>query len=303
MERFFSRLQRMLEKKSRLFWNKWYFLKYTEENISPWGLRIQIFPTITQLEPEFKLEWEENLQSCSKKMMELLCKHYTVELSLIDGEIEKLYRDNSAIVTDGLFSTRENELKTNLESYVTEVLKTKEKKYIRDKLAYDNKQAYNWSPNNYRRKKRNNQKRQTKQANSEPSDSDSSVSSVSSLQAQEFTRLTRTQDSLNSKHSKENAPTGTVRRTPNLKTPMVTRAGANKSSLTGAPTHFEPLSNICTTTCAPTTGFCTSVSNCNTFPMQQDFRPAPIFTQTVSDPKRTMSSDLGNPKPQKANSR
>lgn len=56
MDRFFSRLQRMLEKKSRLFWNKWYFSKYTADNISPWGLRIQILPNITQMEPEFKLE-------------------------------------------------------------------------------------------------------------------------------------------------------------------------------------------------------------------------------------------------------
>lgn len=193
MERFFLRLQRMLKKKSRLFWNKWYFLKYTEENISPWGLRIQIFPTITQLESEFKLKWEDNLQSCSKRMMELLCKHYTVELSLVDKEIEKLYQDNSSIITDGLFSTRENELKSNLQVYVTEILKTKEKKYIRDKLAYDNKQAYNWSQNSYKRKKRNNQTRQSRQVNGEPSDSDSSVSSVSSLQAQKFTRLTRSQ--------------------------------------------------------------------------------------------------------------
>lgn len=254
MERFFLRLQRMLEKKSRLFWNKWYFLKYTEENISPWGLRIQIFPTITQLEPEFKLEWEENLQSCSKKMMELLCKHYTTELSLVDKEIEKLHYDNPAIIADALFSTRENELKSNLELYVTEILKTKEKKYIRDKLAYDNKQAYNWSQNNYKRKKRNNQTRQFKQANSEPSDSDSSVSSVSSLQAQDFTRFTRTQDSSNSKHVKENALTGSVRRTPNPKTPMVTRAGANKISLTSAPAHPETFPNTCTTTCAPTPG-------------------------------------------------
>ncbi|XP_073476904.1 guided entry of tail-anchored proteins factor CAMLG isoform X1 [Aquarana catesbeiana] len=76
--------------------------------------------------------------------------------------------------------------------------------------------------------------------------------------AQEFTRLTRTQDSSNSKHSRENAPTGTVRRTPNPRTPIVTRAGANKSSLASAPTHSEPLLNTCTTTCAPTTGSCTA---------------------------------------------
>lgn len=84
MDRLFLRLQRMLDKKSRLYWNKWYFVKFIEDKISPWCLRIQIFPTINKLDSDFKVEWENNLQLCSVKMMELLCHHYTTELALLD---------------------------------------------------------------------------------------------------------------------------------------------------------------------------------------------------------------------------
>ncbi|XP_073491307.1 uncharacterized protein [Aquarana catesbeiana] len=165
-------------------------------------------------------------------MMELLCKQYTNELTLVDKEIEKLYEDNQLITLDGLFSTRESALKTNLEGYVTEILKTKERKFVRDKLAYDNKQAYHWDQKNNKAKRRNNQTRNPKQPISEPNDSDSSVSPVSSFQAQDM-RSTRTQEA--AKYTKENASTGTVRRTPSTKAPMVTRASMAKNSSAHAP--------------------------------------------------------------------
>lgn len=113
MDRFFFRLQRMLEKKARVYWNKWYFSKYLDDRIAPWGLRIQIFPTVSNLEQDFRTSWETNLQSCSMKMMELLCGHYNDELISLDKEIEKLYSENSSIVSNELFSSREGTLKAH----------------------------------------------------------------------------------------------------------------------------------------------------------------------------------------------
>lgn len=80
-------------------------------------------------------------------------------------------RSNQLITTDGLFSARENIMKTNLEIYVIEILKIKEK-FIRDKLAYDNKQAYNWAQSNHKGKRRNNRTCHFRQTTSEPNDSD-----------------------------------------------------------------------------------------------------------------------------------
>lgn len=115
----------------------YYFTKYIDDQMSPWGLRIQMFPTINKLEPEFKSQWEQNLQQCSVKMMEMLCCHYTNELTLLDREIETLYEVNKSITLDALFPSCESALRAVFESYVSEILKTK-KNFMRDKLSYDN---------------------------------------------------------------------------------------------------------------------------------------------------------------------
>lgn len=73
--------------------------------------------------------------------------------------------------------------------------------------------------------------------------SDSSVFSVSSSQAQDHNRITRTQGSMNPKNAKDNAPTGTTRRTLSTKAPMNTRAGTAKTLSTSAPGHFELAAN------------------------------------------------------------
>lgn len=70
---------------------------------------------------------------------------------------------------------------------------------------------------------------------------------VSSSQAQDFTRITKTQGPVNSKYTKENALTGTVRRTPRTKAPMVTRAGIAKILSTNTPGHLEPTTSSCLT--------------------------------------------------------
>lgn len=38
--RYFLRLQRLVEKKTRMFWHRDYFDKYIENNMVPWGLHI-----------------------------------------------------------------------------------------------------------------------------------------------------------------------------------------------------------------------------------------------------------------------
>lgn len=98
--------------------------------MSPWGLRVQIFPNVRKMESDLKIEWENNLQDCSFKIMDLLCQHYSKELDLVDREIEKLYTDNTNLITDLSFNKREEDLKVHVESFVGDLLKTKEKKLL-----------------------------------------------------------------------------------------------------------------------------------------------------------------------------
>lgn len=78
-------------------------------------------------------------------MMDLLCRQYSLELEALDKEIETLYQANATLLLDSLFASRELTLKRDLETFVSEILKTKEKKFKHDKLAYDNNTAYNWN--------------------------------------------------------------------------------------------------------------------------------------------------------------
>lgn len=86
-------------------------MRYIEQKISPWGL---------------------------------LCQHYSKELESVDREIEKLYTDNTDLTAGSSFNKREEDLKAHIESFVGDLLKTKEKKLARDKLAYDSNEAYKW---------------------------------------------------------------------------------------------------------------------------------------------------------------
>lgn len=147
--------------------------------------------------------------------MELLCNHYTTELAFLDKEIEKLYKENGLITSDELFPTWEGTLKAKLKIYVAEILKTKEKKIIRDKLSYDNNQAYNWAQTKNRRC--NNKTRNSKESTIEPNHSDSSASFTSSSQAPDHTRITKTQVSFKPKNGKDTAQSGIVKRTPEHK--------------------------------------------------------------------------------------
>lgn len=49
-----SQLNRLVEKKAALFWHIDNFEKYIREDINPYGLRIQIFPLVDHISPEFK---------------------------------------------------------------------------------------------------------------------------------------------------------------------------------------------------------------------------------------------------------
>lgn len=50
-------------------------------------LRIQIFPNVPTVSDSLKTKWEDNLTSCSCKMMKILQEHYDQELTNIEKEV------------------------------------------------------------------------------------------------------------------------------------------------------------------------------------------------------------------------
>ncbi|XP_040196297.1 uncharacterized protein LOC120929125 [Rana temporaria] len=212
LDRAFVRLQRLLEKKVRVFWHKHYFSKYCENHITPWGLRIQIFPNLKKIDDSLKTEWEDNLQTCSFGMMHILCKQYEGEITDLDLQINTWYIDLILAATSPLFIQREKELKEHLEEYTADLIKIKEGKYMRDKSAYDNKYAYKWTPSTFAR-----QPAYQPTRNVPPNTSNipnmSSVSSAASSQSTVYRDLSQNQLPKKRKSNRKSASSDSLSRT------------------------------------------------------------------------------------------
>ena len=72
INQYMAKIKRLLKKKSNLHWHIEFLNKYARENISPLGLRIQVFPSFQTTIPEFKVAWEQALSTCSTQLMKLL---------------------------------------------------------------------------------------------------------------------------------------------------------------------------------------------------------------------------------------
>lgn len=99
INQYMAKMKRLLKKKSNLHWHFEFLNKYARENISPLGLRVQVFPSFQNTTPEFKVAWEQILTSCSTEQMKLLIGQYQLELSSLDQDILLLQSSNEIIKT------------------------------------------------------------------------------------------------------------------------------------------------------------------------------------------------------------
>lgn len=82
----FFNLKKMLEKKSSYHWHIHSFQQFTKNNMNPFSLRIQIFPTLENMSTSFKNDWEKNLSTCSAGMMSLLTDEYKRKLREVNKD-------------------------------------------------------------------------------------------------------------------------------------------------------------------------------------------------------------------------
>ncbi|XP_077325619.1 uncharacterized protein LOC143960693 [Lithobates pipiens] len=142
-----SKLMKLLEKKSALFWHIKSFDRYNKEKINPLGLRVQIFPNVDSISSECKTEWEANLNACSQQMMVILTKEYTRQIALLDKEICILEKALQPFASHALFVESRTKLRADLSFHNKSILGKKEAKYWRDKFAFSEGRAYKWNTN------------------------------------------------------------------------------------------------------------------------------------------------------------
>lgn len=95
INQYMAKIKRLLKKKSNLYWHIEFLSKYVKDNISPLGLRVQVFPSFQNATVEFKTSWEQTLTACSTQLLaQLLIRQYQVELLSLDQDILVLQSNN-----------------------------------------------------------------------------------------------------------------------------------------------------------------------------------------------------------------
>lgn len=133
---YFTKMKKLLEKKSVNFWHKCYLERYVEEQIVPFELRVQIFPLLGDLTPEFKLVWEKILMGCSSQIMQALIGEYNRLKETIDNELGVLLQTYPDISAGPKYKEKDNELKDFLDKLNQRLITAKDKKIPQGQVRF-----------------------------------------------------------------------------------------------------------------------------------------------------------------------
>lgn len=247
-----------------------------------------------------KTKWEDNLQTCSFGMMNLLCNQYEQELITLDESILQWYNDHKLISNNAKFKKKENDLKVYLERYTLDIIRTKENKFARDTNAHSNGSAYKWTQNTNTRSHRS-----TSQCNTRNGNDTTNLSPSSSLSSSQSTvyrdlsgdRLPKRRKSNSDTASLESLKNQTGTPAPRRSQPNHLKAAPSRTSSIPHPSSQtsrgpQTLATHTIMSTAPSTAVTapplhlntvTKVSNANTVisplgtPVTADMKLAPIF--------------------------
>lgn len=124
---YYDKLKQLLKRKSNLHWHMEYFKYYIRENISPQGLRIQLFPTIKHTSQDLKNSWEGVLNKCSQDCMQLLLSQYSLDTAMLDQELALLHNKYISIKTHAKFEEKSQELKLFLDKTNKTIISKKQR--------------------------------------------------------------------------------------------------------------------------------------------------------------------------------
>ncbi|XP_040194657.1 uncharacterized protein LOC120927803 [Rana temporaria] len=185
INQYMAKMKRLLKKKSNLHWHIEFLGKYVKDNISPLGLRVQVFPSFQNVTAEFKLMWEQTLSSCSTQLMKLLIVQYQAELASLDQDILILQSNSETIKIHAQYDKRCLEIKDFITRITKDIIHKKQIKLSKDRTAFAEGFAYRWqsptanknSRSNYRTPKNHDSNYYTTE-----DDTESDSSSMLSLQ-------------------------------------------------------------------------------------------------------------------------
>ncbi|XP_056418357.1 uncharacterized protein LOC130358723 [Hyla sarda] len=140
-------MRNLLQKRTRLWWNRVFLQKYLSGGLLPRGLRIQVFPSYPVEDNELKNKWEEACNKCSQTFLELLISHNNHTLDTMERELEdtqaSLIKECSKMELEAF----NKELDENLNIWEKDIQTMKTKKYQRDSVDAQSNRVYKWRQN------------------------------------------------------------------------------------------------------------------------------------------------------------
>lgn len=134
---YFVKLRKLLEKKNRLpFGTKSILNNILKRTLPLFWLRVQIFPQLGNLIPEFRSTWEKIFIDFSSKMMQALITEYNRLIEETDRELSALFTAHPDISTATKYKEKENELRHFLERLNHRLIVSKDKKFLRNQTTF-----------------------------------------------------------------------------------------------------------------------------------------------------------------------
>lgn len=182
LNHYITKMKKLLKKKSNLHWHVDFLHQYTRENLSPVGLRVQVFPSFQNVGIEFKTAWEKILTQCSTDLIKLLISHYQDELGHLDEEIITFQTKNDNLKNHAQFNQKWQEVKDYITKINKDIIFKKQNKFMKDKSAFMEGYAYHWhSSSHNRRFRKTTPKKRSPDNDMMYTDDDTEIDSDSSL--------------------------------------------------------------------------------------------------------------------------
>ncbi|KAM4016291.1 uncharacterized protein ACNLHF_002679 isoform 2-T3 [Anomaloglossus baeobatrachus] len=138
------KLKSYLLKRTKTWWNKASLEQYLSKDITPRGLRVQVFPAFPVEDENFKERWEEACRMCSRTMIELLIGHDKKRLDELEKDIEMLNLEIKQKLSKESLAQFDIELEEEFKQWETDIKTKKARKFQRDLTDYRNNTVFKW---------------------------------------------------------------------------------------------------------------------------------------------------------------
>ncbi|XP_069606173.1 uncharacterized protein [Ranitomeya imitator] len=134
----------LLNRRTRIWWNRIFLESYISRNLIPRGLRIQIFPSFPVNDAVLRTRWEAACHTCSLTFMTILVDMNSKSINDLGLEIDEIYKKLQTECTQDEFDNFKKEIDTSCDEWEKDISAKKNKKFQRDLQDRNDNKLYRW---------------------------------------------------------------------------------------------------------------------------------------------------------------